>query len=357
MKYDGVRIDNIIVTSEELTKYSSKLTPGVKSAIDKVYEHLMKIHELMKPKDLLVDVGNLRLGIMWRALDRVGIYVPGGLRSYPSTLLMAGIPARTAGVDRIYVSTPPTRDGGIDPAISYISLKLGVTKVYRVGGAQAIAAMAYGTESVDNVDKIVGPGNIYVQIAKYLLQDVVAVDGFEGPTELVIIADESANPYDIISDMKAQAEHRDALIVLISTSDKLLDEVEKVLMHDLNEYILVKVNDVEEAMDLVNELAPEHLSLHIRNYLDVLQMVKNVGAISLGGTPSALIDYLGPNHVLPTNRWARCRGGLTIYDFIKPIMLAFGEAPKELIESAMKIARYEGFVNHVESLGARYGCT
>ncbi len=357
MKYDGVKVDDIIVTSEELIKYSSKLMPEVRSAIDKVYEHLMKIYESMKPKDLLVDVGNLRLGIMWRALDKVGIYVPGGLRSYPSTLLMAGIPARVAGVDRIYISTPPTRDGSIDPAVSYISLKLGVTKVYRVGGAQAIAAMAYGTESVDKVDKIVGPGNIYVQIAKYLLQDVVAVDGFEGPTELVVVADESANPYDVISDMKAQAEHRDALVVLISTSDRLLNEVEEVLAHDSNEYVLVRAGSVEEAINLVNELAPEHLSLHVRNYLSALRMVRNVGAISLGGTPSALVDYLGPNHILPTNRWARCKGGLTIYDFIKPIMLASGEPPKELIESAMKIARYEGFINHLESLGARYGCT
>jgi histidinol dehydrogenase len=183
-------------------------------------------------------------------------------------------------------------------------------------------------ESVDRVDKVVGPGNVYVQVAKYLLQGVVAVDGVEGPTELVVLADDSADPDEVVLDMRAQAEHgRSSTIVLISSSDKLVGIVEDRLSSDEHTYFIIKVKDVEEGMKLVNELAPEHLSLHTSSNYELLSMVSNVGAVSLK-TPSAIIDYLGPNHILPTNGLARFRGALTVYDFMKAVVVAEGSLRK-----------------------------
>lgn len=353
--FDGVKIENIVVLEGELRELSDMLSDSVKVAIDTIYEHLVRVNKSFIPKDNLIELGSLKLGIIWKPLEKVGIYVPGGQRPYPSTLLMAGIPAKVVDVSRLYVATPPRKDGSVDPAIAYTSLKLGVSKVYRVGGAQAIAAMAYGTESVDRVDKVVGPGNIYVQIAKYLLSNVVAIDGFEGPTELVIIADHSADPHEVLHDMMAQAEHSGSTIVLITTSNELVRRVKELLNDDLSKYMFIVVNDVDEAFKLANEIAPEHLSLHVESPTNLLNRVRNAGAISLGRTPPAIIDYLGPNHVLPTNGWARSKGGLTVYDFLKPIIVAYGDPPKDLLRAAMALAEYEGFTEHARSLGVRCG--
>ncbi|MEM1541710.1 MAG: histidinol dehydrogenase [Ignisphaera sp.] len=358
-KFDGVDIDTIAIDRQYLLKCCKDLEPGLKKSIDIVHDILFKIHELHLPKDVIVEVEGVRLGYVWRSIDNVGIYVPGGKKSYPSSLLMAGVPAKVAKVKKMYVASPPMPDGCVNPAVAYVALKLDVDEVYRIGGAQAIAALAYGTESVKKVDKIVGPGNIYVQAAKFLVQDAVAIDGVEGPTELVVVADESADPEMVSIDMMAQAEHgQGTFIVLISNSKKLIQEVGKILEQDKDhDYYIVEVSSIDEAIDIVNTIAPEHLSLHVAQPQKYLNYISNVGAISLGKEPPALIDYIGPNHILPTNRWATSKGALSVYDFLKPlsIILDSSSIKREVIQAVLQLAEYEGFKIHSKSIGVRFG--
>lgn len=354
-KYDGVEISSVELDHRELERCAEKTPTSVKKSIDVIYNHLYNFNYHILPKDIKIDLSGVSLGISWRSIDRVGIYVPSGRRSYPSTLLMAGVPAIVAGVKEIYISSPPMGGGCINPAIAYGTLKLGVKNVYRVGGPHAIAAMAYGTESVVKVNKIVGPGNIYVQIAKYLVQEVVDIDGIEGPTELVVVADEYADYRKIVLNMKAQAEHgRDTFIVLLTPSHEIIERVEQELASDKEHtYYIAKVRGIDEAIEIVNNLAPEHLSLYIRDPFSYLDRIRNVGAISLGSESSALIDYLGPNHILPTSGWARTRGVLTVYDFLKPIAILYSskDATTEIMNAARILAEYEGFLFHKESMG------
>ncbi|MFP3217570.1 MAG: histidinol dehydrogenase [Acidianus sp.] len=354
-KFDGIKLDNIKVTKEEIHAAASLLSEDIKKAIDVVSEQIKEFHTSIKPPQIGGGKSGVDFGIIWTPLEKVGIYVPGGKKLYPSTLLMAGIPAIVAGVEEIYVATPTK--GKIDPAIAYIAVKLNVKEIYKIGGAQAIAALAYGTESVKKVDKIVGPGNVYVQAAKYIVSKDVGIDGIEGPTELVIVADDSANSEEIYLDLLAQGEHGNStLLVLISTSDRILREVEeKASGSDLTFY-LVKARDLEEAITYANSIAPEHLSLQVSSPREALKMVRNAGAVTLGRTPPAIIDYsAGPDHILPTNSWAKFKGGLTVYDFLKPISFAQATNPdKELINAAITLARYEGFEIHSKSIGERY---
>ncbi|MEM0130529.1 MAG: histidinol dehydrogenase [Saccharolobus sp.] len=356
-KFDKVKIKNIKVSREELIEQASKLDNTLRNSIDVIYEQLKAFHELTMPPNMGGGNSNVSFGIIWKSIERVGIYVPGGKHSYPSTLLMAGVPAKVAGVNEIYVATPANKEGTIDPALAYISLKLGVNEVYRIGGAQAIIALALGTKSVKKVDKIIGPGNIYVQAAKYLVSNIVGIDGIEGPTELVIIADSSAKAEYIVLDMKAQAEHGDdSYIVLLSDSYEIMKKVEESLKDDSKIFYVVKTKDIEEAIELANSIAPEHLSLYVKDPLTMINKIRNSGAISLGSTPPALIDYAaGPNHILPTNGWARFRGGITVYDFLKPIMYAYAQnIDKRLVDASIVLANHEGFVIHGKSIGVRY---
>ncbi len=358
-KYDGIDIERIALDIDELISIARRLDDRTREAIDRIYGFLEEFYRYLKPGDYIVTLNGVRLGIAWRSIDRVGIYVPGGTRGYPSTLLMAGIPAKIAGVREIYVATPPLKDGSISPAIAYIALKMGVTRVYSIGGAQAIAAMAYGTESVVKVDKIVGPGNIYVQAAKFLVQDVVAIDGVEGPTELIVIADEHADPEKIALDMMAQAEHGiHTLIILLTPSHEIADKVSSILNKDeYHKYYINVVRDIDEAIEIVNRIAPEHLSLHIRSWEKYIGKIRNTGAISIGDTPPALIDYIGPNHILPTEGWAKSRGCLSIYDFLKPVSILFSadSTSRDLINAVKILSEYEGFHIHGRSVGVRYG--
>jgi len=356
-KFDKIKISNIKVNKEEIEIQASKLDNKIKKTIDIIYEQLKTFHQITMPPNIGGGFQGISFGILWKSIERAGIYVPGGKYTYPSTLLMAGVPAKVAGVKEIYVATPPSSESGLNPALAYISIKLGVTEIYKVGGAQAIAALAFGTESVKKVDKIVGPGNIYVQAAKYLVSNVVGIDGIEGPTELVIIADETAKSEHVTLDMKAQAEHgENTFIVLLSHSEELIREIESKLKDDSGTYYIIKTKDIDESIELANIIAPEHLSLYVKEPLSIINKINNAGAISLGITPPALIDYAaGPNHILPTNGWARIRGGLTVYDFLKPIMYAnLREVNKELFESSIILANYEGFVIHGKSIGVRY---
>lgn len=352
-KFDKVKLSSLKLTNiENLTR---EVSEDVKKAVDIIFSQIYEFNSAIKPPNTIAGSYNgIDYGIIWRSIERVGIYVPGGEKAYPSTLLMAGVPALVAGVKEIYVSSPPNK---ITPVIAYISMKLGVKEVYTIGGAQAIAAMAYGTQTVKKVDKIVGPGNIYVQAAKYIVSGDVGIDGVEGPTELVIIADESANPNHVILDLRAQAEHGKATyLVLLTNSDKLADIVSKELERDQNTYYVIKVNSIDEAIEMANEIAPEHLSLQVNNAKEYLNKVRNAGAVTLGSTPPAIIDYsAGPNHILPTNSWAKIRGGVSVYDFLKMIMYASAKSPsKEVIEASKILAKYEGFSYHANSIGVRY---
>lgn len=354
LQFDNVKLEELALSEEQVTNAASKIKPEVKGAIDEIWDQLVSFHELIKPPSLGGGSKNVEYGVLWRPLERVGIYVPGGKKSYPSTLMMAGIPARIAGVEEIHVATPVK--GEIDPAIAYIASRLRVKRVYPVGGAQAIAALAFGTESVTKVDKIVGPGNVYVQAAKFIVSQEVGIDGIEGPTELVVIADQTSDPRSIALDLMAQGEHgSSSLLVLMSNSEELLNKVAE-LLNDENEYYLVKTENLETAIELANKIAPEHLSLYTSRSRELLHLVKNAGAITLGNTPPALIDYsAGPDHILPTNGWARFRGGVTVYDFLKPVSYVNAEkADRKLVKAAEILAEYEGFKHHAKSIGVRY---
>ncbi|MCI2414396.1 MAG: histidinol dehydrogenase [Candidatus Aramenus sp.] len=352
-KFDKYKLTSVKAPQEELESQAKLLDAKVREAIDEIYLQLEEFHLSIKPPNSGGGRMGIEYGVVWKPVNRVGIYVPGGAKTYPSTLLMAGIPARVAGVKEIYVSTPGEK---IDPAIAYISLKLGVKELYKIGGAQAIAAMAYGTETVKRVDKVLGPGNVYVQAAKFLVSKDVGVDGIEGPTELVIIADETADPRQVALDLKAQGEHGEStFLVLISPSQKFLEDV-KPYLDDNRTYYLVKTKDLDEAVKVANELSPEHLSLAVKSPMELLRLVENSGAVTLGKTPPAIVDYCaGPDHILPTNGWARFKGGVTVFDFLKPVTYVIAEKPnKKLIEAGKVLADYEGFRVHSESMGARY---
>lgn len=354
-KYDGVEIESIRLDSAELEKCIEGLPDAIRRSIDMLYTHLYNIHSTILPRDIRIDLNGVSMGISWRSIERIGIYVPSGYRSYPSTLLMAGIPAIVAGVREVYVSSPPMRNGCVNPAIAYGAVKIGAKEVYRVGGPHAIAAMAYGTESVVKVNKIVGPGSVYVQAAKHVVREVVDIDGIEGPTELAIIADEHADHRKIVLNMKSQAEHsKDTFIVLLTFSHKVIENVERELSSDVNHtYYLALVRDIDEAIDIVNNLAPEHLSLYVKNPFNYLDRIRNAGAITLGSEPSAMVDYLGPDHILPTSGWAKTRGVLTVYDFLKPIAIFYSskDIASEILFAARILAEYEGFQLHSQSMG------
>jgi histidinol dehydrogenase len=356
-KFDGVELDSIELPAAKAERCLETLNRDVRMAIDVLYEFLHRFYKSVKPGDLFINLMGVKLGIVWRAIDAVGIYAPGGRHPYPSTVLMAGVPAQAAGVKSIYVASPPNKGGCIDPAIIHAARIIGVSNLYRVGGPQIIAAMAYGTESVKKVSKIVGPGNIYVQAAKFLVRGVVEIDGVEGPTELVVIADDSADPKLIVADMIAQAEHGlDSPVILITISRRVANAVEELLKNHRNTFHIYLANSIEEALRIANELAPEHLALHISNSTEYMSLIENAGAISLNFSPPALIDYIGPNHILPTNRWARVRGALTIYDFLKPIAILEDAASidKDVLRAVQLLARYEGFRAHEESVVMRY---
>ncbi|MEM4514377.1 MAG: histidinol dehydrogenase [Ignisphaera sp.] len=357
-RFDGVEIDSVTLDRDQLNKCCRDLDTSIKNALNKVYDFLVKVHELCKPRDIIVEINGVKLGYVWRSIESVGIYVPGGRKAYPSTLLMAGVPAKVAKVNKLYVTSPPTPNGCLNPAVAYLSILLEVEEVYRIGGAHAIAALAYGTESVKKVQKIVGPGNIYVQAAKYLVQQVVAIDGIEGPTELVVIADDNADPKTIAVDMMAQAEHGyGSMVALISVSEEVTLEVSKILEQDTDhDYYVAVVDDVMKAIDIANSLAPEHLSLHIRDAHKYIPYIVNAGAVSISREPPALIDYIGPNHILPTNRWATSRGALSVFDFLKPVsvILDSSSMDSDLLKSVILIAEYEGFSVHGRSVGLRF---
>ncbi len=317
------------------------------------------------------DEEGIELGQRITPLERIGIYAPGGLAAYPSTVLMAAIPARIAGVDEI-ILVSPDRDGGVKPLIAAAAKLSGVKRIFKIGGAQTIAALAFGTESVPRVDKIVGPGNAYVAAAKKMVYGQVAIDMIAGPSEVVVIADGKADAAAVAADLLAQAEHDAMAGALLLTPDETLavqvvSEVERQLAllpkkaiasRSLNDFgALFVTKDIEEAVAIANRFAPEHLELMVENPREILDRIRHAGAVFLGhSTPEAIGDYIaGPNHILPTGGTARFSSPLGVYDFVKrtSVLKFSAEALQKYGREAERFARMEGLDGHGESIAVR----
>ncbi|MBS4179304.1 histidinol dehydrogenase [Lederbergia citrea] len=334
-KFDGGIPHSWQVTEEERAKAWQEVPEEVIEALERAAKNIRNFHSKQLQQSRMMEMtDDIITGQLFRPLERVGIYVPGGKACYPSTVLMNAIPAVLAGVSEIVMATPLRGGGAITPILSVAADIAGVHTIYKMGGSQAIAALAYGTEQIESVDKIVGPGNAYVAAAKSLVFGDVGIDMIAGPSEVAIIADETADPVFIAADLIAQAEHDEkARAFIFSTSEKVLEatlaEVKKqcaelprkgiVEVSLINESAAVKVGSIEEAFRLSNALAPEHLEIQLENALTHLSKVKNAGSVFIGNyTPEAVGDYFaGPNHTLPTSGTARFSSGLSVDDFIK----------------------------------------
>ena len=367
-RFDKVELKQLRIGEEELRRCAAGADERVLRALREAIENVREFHARQVEESWTINPREgVQLGQRITPLERVGLYVPGGTAAYPSSVVMNVVPAQVAGVERIVVTTPP-RTLSESPAVAAALLELNVNEVYAVGGAHAIAALAFGTESVPRVDKITGPGNKYVAAAKKLVFGVVGIDAIAGPTEVVIVADETARADFIAADLLAQAEHgEDASAVLITNSESLAttvaEEVERqakslprreIVEASLRDYgAIVLVETLDEACALVNELAPEHVEIVTSDDEAIARQIRHAGAIFFGSyTPEAVGDYLaGPNHVLPTSRTARFSSALGVYDFVKRTSLlryskdAFGE----VAENVAVLAECEGLDGHARS--------
>ena len=335
-KFDKADIDasNIRVTKEEIQDAYDKVDEKLLAVIKKSLVNIKKYHEKQLQNSWFTSEDGIILGQKVTALEKAGVYVPGGKAVYPSSVLMNVLPAKVAGVDKIVMCTPPGADGKVYPSTLVAANEAGVDEIYKVGGAQAIAAMAFGTESVPKVDKIVGPGNIFVALAKKAVFGYVSIDSIAGPSEILVLADETANPRYVAADLLSQAEHDEmASAILITTSkelaEKVSDEVEgfvkvlsrkEIIQKSLDNYGYILVADnMDDAIDAVNEIASEHMEIVTKDPFTVMTRIRNAGAIFIGEYSSEpLGDYFaGPNHVLPTNGTAKFFSALSVDDFIK----------------------------------------
>lgn len=371
-RFDHLEITGLSVSEDELRRFASSVDERVVRALREAIKNVRAFHQQQIEESWTINPSEgVQLGQRVTPLERVGLYVPGGTAAYPSSVVMNVVPAQVAGVERIVVTTPP-RTLSESPAVAAALLELNVTEVYAVGGAQAIAALAFGTETVPRVDKITGPGNKYVAAAKKIVFGVVGIDSIAGPTEVVIVADDTARPEFIAADLLAQAEHgEDASAILITDSERLasrvIEEVERqaqslprreIVVASLQEYgAVILVETLAEACALVNEFAPEHVEIVTRDDEEVASGIKHAGAIFFGAyTPEAVGDYLaGPNHVLPTSRTARFSSALGVYDFVKRTsLLRYSEAAfANVAESVSVLAECEGLVGHARSASIR----
>ena len=349
-QFDGIYIPSFSVTEEEIEVAASLLDIELKTAIEKAAKNIRLFHESQKPE--LTKIETTPGVVCWQkavAIEKVGLYVPGGSAPLFSSVLMLAIPAKIAGCKEIVLCTPPNKEGNIHPAILFAAKLVGVTQMFKLGGVQAIGAMAYGADCIPKVDKIFGPGNQYVMAAKQLISiSDVAIDMPAGPSEVAIMADESANPEFIAADLLSQAEHGpDSQVVLVTNSASVVDEVEKALTKQLaklsrkeiaakallNSVAIVIEEEEEEMVKLINEYAPEHLIISMKNYTEVAEKIINAGSVFLGNyTPESAGDYAsGTNHTLPTNGWARSFSGVNLDSFLKKI--TFQEISKEGIKN------------------------
>ena len=376
-EFDKVEVtkETIRVTPEEIEEAYKLVDPSLIDVIKKALVNIRSYHEKQLQNSWFTSTTDgTMLGQKVTALNRVGVYVPGGKAVYPSSVLMNIVPAKVAGVDRIVMTTPPGKDGKVTPVTLVAAHLAGASEVVKVGGAQAIAALAYGTESIPKVDKIVGPGNIFVALAKKTVYGHVSIDSVAGPSEILVLADETANPRYVAADLLSQAEHDElASAILVTTSRELAEQVSKevdtfvaslsrkeIISKSLENYgYLLIADNMDEAIDVVNEIASEHLEIITKNPFDTMTRVKNAGAMFLGEYSSEpLGDYFtGPNHVLPTNGTAKFFSPLSVDDFIKKssVISYSREALEEAHEDIIKFAKAEHLTAHANSIAVRFG--
>ncbi|MCU6733955.1 histidinol dehydrogenase [Diplocloster agilis] len=369
-----VTADTILVTKEEIEEAYTLVDPELVEIIRKAKANIVEYHEKQRQYSWFDSKPNgSMLGQKVTPLKRVGVYVPGGKAVYPSSVLMNVLPAKVAGVDEIIMTTPPMRDGKVYPVTLVAANEAGIDRIYRVGGAQAIAALAFGTESVPKVDKIVGPGNIYVALAKKAVYGHVSIDSIAGPSEILVLADETANPRFVAADLLSQAEHDEmASAILVTTSRELAEQVSKevdrfvaelsrteIMQKSLDQYgYILLAKDMEEAVETANEIASEHLEIITANPFEVMTKIRNAGAIFIGEYSSEpLGDYFaGPNHVLPTNGTAKFFSPLSVDDFIKKSSIIYysREALEPVHEDIIKFAAAEQLTAHANSIKVRF---
>ncbi|MGL5067155.1 MAG: histidinol dehydrogenase [Sarcina sp.] len=374
-RFDNIEIENFVISKSQLEEEAKKVSNEFISALEKAKVNIEKFHIKQKQNSYInFENDGVFLGQRVMPLEKVGVYVPGGTAAYPSSVLMNVIPAKVAGVKNIIMVTPPAKEGRINPYIAAAALVAGVDVVYSIGGAQAVAALAFGTESIPKVDKIVGPGNIYVATAKKMLYGVVDIDMIAGPSEILVVADEGANPEYVAADLLSQAEHdKMAASILVTTSEEVVtrvnEEIKKQLevleRRDIIECSLenyskaIICETIDDAIEVANEFAPEHLELMIKNPMEYLEKVKNAASVFLGYyTPEPVGDYFaGVNHVLPTNSTARFFSPLSVDSFIKKMSFTYytKEAINKNGENIMLIAEKEGLLAHKNSINVRMG--
>ena len=372
-RFDGFRPDTIAVPLKELETAGATLPVNLRDALDLAHRRITDFHQRQRPADLsVIGPHGEKIGRRWRPVERAGLYIPGGRAAYPSTVLMNAVPARVAGVSEMVICSPPGRDGTICPVVLAAAHLAGVRTVFRIGGAQAIAAMAYGSESVPAVDVISGPGNLYVTLAKQAVYGQVGIDSLAGPSEVLVIADHSARADQVAADLLAQAEHDPlASAVLITTSPALAERIDEELVQQLDNHprrdiceaslrdwgLVVVCDDLETCARLSDSFAPEHLELLVERPEPLADRIKHAGAIFLGPwSPEAVGDYLaGPNHTLPTCRSARFSGALSVETFMRHTsMIAFNRSALEATGSAIQeLAGSEGLHSHAESVRRR----
>lgn len=370
-KFDSIKLSRLAVSEKEIESAAKKVDDKFRKALKLSAERIRAFHERQKEKSWQFSKDGITLGQIIRPLERVGVYVPGGKAAYPSTVLMNVIPAQVAGVSEIALCVP-TPDGKINPYVAAAIKLLGVKEVYRIGGAQAVAALAYGTETIKKVDKIVGPGNIYVAVAKKIVFGEVGIDMIAGPSEVLVIADRTAEPSFIAADLLSQAEHDEmASCVLITDSAVLAQEVQaeivkqlrvlkrkEIVKKSLNKYgAIIITENIRKAADIANRIAPEHLEIMTKAPTQIVPYIKNAGAVFLGKwTPEPMGDYTaGPNHTLPTGGTARFSSPLGVYDFIKRTsLLNFSKAGfTALADTVETFADVEGLEAHGNTVRIR----
>lgn len=373
-KFDKVDLKTLEVSEEEIQKAFDTIDKELLEVIKYSHDNIKLFHERQVRNNFIVKKENgVSLGQIINPIEKVGLYVPGGTAAYPSTVLMNAVPAKIAGCKEIIMVTPPTSDGTILPSLLVAAKIAGVDRIFKVGGAQSIAALSYGTESIPKVYKIVGPGNIYVAMAKKMVYGEVSIDMIAGPSEVLIIADDSANPVHVAADLLSQAEHdKLAASILVTTSKELAknvaeqleiqlkelerEEIARVSIETQGRIIITKT--IDEAIKISNEIAPEHLELAVSNPFELLTRVKNAGSIFMGhNTPEPLGDYLaGPNHTLPTSGTAKFSSPLSVDDFIKKSSFIYysKKGLEEVKDKVIKFAESEGLTAHARSVSKRF---
>jgi histidinol dehydrogenase len=374
-KYDnvGLNTEEIQVTEEEISEAYEKTDKALIKAIQHAKENLIKFHKAQMREDWSIEVEKgVIAGQIYRPLEDLGIYIPGGRAVYPSTVLMIAAPAHVAGISEIIMCSPPQKDKKIDSAILIAANEFQIKKIYKVGGAQAIAAMAYGTETIPKVHKVIGPGSIWVNAAKQLLSNIIAIDSPAGPSEILIIGDESANPNYVIVDFLSQIEHDpDNIGIIVSYSEHLItqikDSIEDFIKNSkrrdiiekslVNNSLIIRAKNLEDCVRISNLIAPEHLEILTKEPDELVKKIINAGAIFLGPfSPVSLGDYCaGTNHVIPTGGSAKTFSGLNLYDFLKTIdvLNCKREGLEKLSSTAIKLAEFEGLTTHKRSIEER----